>query len=352
MLFFYPNTLFRLLTICALLMVLGFSCNKTPAKVNKAMYYWKTSSWYIYHERTEVVQKAELDKLYLKYFEIENDPVLGAIPITKQNMEIRQYDTAFHKLEIIPTVYIQNNVFYSMDKPAIDELAENVCYLIEKYTEKHRVSPPIEYQMDCDWTPTTKDNYFYFLKQVKQISKRKISCTLRLYPYKFPDKMGVPPVDRVMLMCYNLMSPLGNRNKNSILDLAELEKYLYPAKKYPVPIDVALPVYSWMLVYNNNKFTDYIYPNKMNYDEILVQRESLWFEVLVDTVIQDVYLREGDMVKYEQIEAELLIQAIYIIKKNLVFEKEFTVSLFHLDENQLKRYDYEELSDIFARFSR
>ncbi|MEM0544143.1 hypothetical protein WFZ85_16275, partial [Flavobacterium sp. j3] len=96
----------------------------------------------------------------------------------------------------------------------------------------------------------------YFLKKLKEISKKEISCTLRLYPYKYPDKMGVPPVDKVMIMCYNLINPLENENKNSILDLAELESYLISVPKYHKHIVIAFPIYSWMQVYLNKRFSN------------------------------------------------------------------------------------------------
>ncbi|MBK7469002.1 MAG: hypothetical protein IPJ43_20660 [Saprospiraceae bacterium] len=60
---------------------------------------------------------------------------------------------------------------------------------------------------------------FLFPTKLKSISDKEISATLRLYPYKYTDNMGVPPVDKVMLMCYNLLNPLENLKQNSILDL-------------------------------------------------------------------------------------------------------------------------------------
>lgn len=236
-------------------------------------------------------------KLYVKFFEVEKNAGMGIIPIAKSNLNTSYYpgeDT----LKVVPTVYLRNEVFSNTTRGELDSLAENVNFLIAKYKKENysEGEESGEYQMDCDWTPSTKYNYFYFLKKLKAISKKEISCTLRLYPYKYPDKMGVPPVDKVMLMCYNLINPLENHDKNSILDLKELSSYLNN-HDYPLHLDVALPLYSWMHVYQNNNFSEVIYTDTKAIKSILRKEKNLWYEVKKDTVVNEFYLRAGDKVK-------------------------------------------------------
>jgi hypothetical protein len=245
-------------------------------------------------------------------------------------------------------------VFLKSSKKDLEVLADNVNFLISKYcNEKFREGTVMnEFQMDCDWTLKTKDNYFYFLKKLKAISGKQISCTLRLYPYKYPNKMGVPPVDKVTLMCYNLLNPIENPDKNSILDLSELKSYLNVHEKYPKHLDIALPVYSWAQVYHNERFSGVLYTNTKKLKSILTQEKPLWYSVKQDTVINNTYLRIGDKVKYEEIDSEKIKGAITLLKKNIDFDKNTTIALFHLDEEQLNNFTNEELSDFYTDFGK
>jgi hypothetical protein len=226
-------------------------------------------------------------------------------------------------------------------------------FLLRKhYKENVSLSPPSEFQMDCDWTPKSRSKYFYFLQQLKKVSQLKISCTLRLYPYKYPERMGVPPVDKVILMCYNLVSPLENDDKNSILDTDELSLYLDRPRDYPLHTDIALPVFSWMQLYQNKRFKGLIYPESPSIKKVLKQVKPMWFEIQQDTNIGDHYLRRGDLVKYEEVTAKKIEDAIAVIKENVSFNDTVTVALYHLDEAQLKNYTYEELSGFYTSFSK
>jgi hypothetical protein len=251
-------------------------------------------------------------------------------------------------------VYLRNVVFLKSSKEDLDVLADNVNFLINKYcNEKFREGLMMnELQIDCDWTLKTKDNYFYFLKKLKAIWGKQISCTLRLYPYKYPNKMGVPPVDKAILMCYNLINPLENPDKNSILDLSELKGYLSVREKYPMHLDIALPVYSWAQVYHNERFSEVLYTNSKILKSILKQEKPLWYSVMQDTVIKNTYLRVGDKIKYEEISAEKIKGAIELLKKNIDFDKNTTIALFHLDEEQLNNFSNEELSSFFSDFGK
>lgn len=336
------------------LLFLLFSCENT--KVERAFYYWKSNDYSASsNKEKDILVNQDIKKLYVKFFEVDYSDAMGSYPISKTSFSLYSYcdEKKTPHYEVIPTVYIKNIVFQKSNEKDLDKLADNVNFLINKYTNERLDSLKIsEIQIDCDWTASTKDKYFYFLKKLKPISQKEISATLRLYPYKYPDKMGVPPVDKVTLMCYNLINPLADQSKNSILDLKELESYLNIEKKYPLHLDVALPVYSWMQVYQNNQFTNVLYDVK-DIKPHLKEIKPLWYEVQKDTVINyETYLRTGDKIKYEEVTADKINKAIAIIKKNINFDKEITVILFHLDENQLNNYTDEEISHFYSDFTK
>jgi hypothetical protein len=209
-----------------------FSCkndNKVE-RVERAFYYWKGNS--LGQENLGQIKKLKLNKLYVKLFEVDYSEARGNFPFEKNRP--RYYDfKELDSLEVVPTIYIKNGIFQYNDEKSLDKLADNIVFLINKYStevdysdRKEQVFNYNEIQIDCDWTKSTKDKYFYLLKKIKVLSKKELSCTLRLYPYKYPDIMGVPPVDKATLMCYNLIKPLSQKDKNSILDIEELKKYL------------------------------------------------------------------------------------------------------------------------------
>ncbi len=340
------------LLLALLLSTALLSCtNHKTERVERAFYYWKSDSYQFTEAEDTLMKKLDVHKFYFKFFEVEKSPVMGLIPVAKTNYNFYNRDSTL----IIPTVYLRNEVFKDVTRGSLDTLADNVNFLIRKYANQYRnygYQPKLsEFQMDCDWTISTKDNYFYFLKKLKSVSGLTISCTLRLYPYKYPDKMGVPPVNKVMLMCYNLVNPLQSRNKNAILDIDELSSYLKTPKKYPLHLDIALPVYSWIQVYHNNRFVKVIAGNASDFGGLIKPENKLWHVVMQDTVMSGHYLRAGDKLKIEEITKEQLNDAIKVIKKNVALDKEITVSLFHLDEKQLKHYNDATVSGFYSAFT-
>lgn len=331
--------------------------------VVRGFYYWKSNRYSLQDSERNYLVTTGVKKLYVKLFEVAPDPLLKNIPVAKSSLNINNWDTVARTTERIPVVFVRNDVLLNISKPELDTLAGNIVFLVEKYAANLSVwiSKELKYpnsqllkelQIDCDWTARTKDNYFYLLKAIKKRIQADISCTLRLYPYKYPDKMGVPPVDKAMLMCYNLISPVGNDTKNSILDNGELKAYLNTRKQYPVHLDIALPVYSWMQYYKNNRLSGIIYHDHQAIQRVLKRINPLWFEVTSDTVIDDYYLRPGDRIKYEAITAGQLEESIDIIKSKVDFDDSTTIAFFHLDANQLQQYSHATLDSFYNRFSR
>lgn len=325
------------------------SCSQRVEHVNRAFYYWKSDSWNLTEGEQKIIRENKVSKLYIKFFEVEKSEIMGIIPVAKNSVYLYNQDS----LEVVPTVFIKNEVFKSITRGALDTLADNVNFLIGKYSNNYtyRSLKIDEYQMDCDWTPSTRDNYFYFLEKLKTLSGKKLSCTLRLYPYKYPDKMGVPPVDSAMLMCYNLISPLEDQNRNSIFDEAEFSAYLNTNEVYPVHLDIALPAYSWVQVYQNNHFTKLLKTDMSKFKKILTRENALWYHVQKDTVINEFYLRKGDRVKIEEVTAANIRNAIKEIKKHTFLDDEITVSLFHLDDEQLNQYSHEDIESFYTGFT-
>lgn len=314
----------------------------------RAFYFWENNRISLNSYEKKTLSSLSVQKLYVKLFEVEKNDVLGIFPSAKSNLEFTPVKG--QNLDIIPTVYVRNEVFKNVDTDELSEFADNLLFLIDKrYAEQF---PKIErsyseIQIDCDWTESTKNNYFIFLKELKEKSDVEISATLRLYAYKFPEKMGVLPVDRAMLMCYNLLTPLEAGNRNSILDLNELQKYLVGSDTYPLPLDVALPIYSSVQIYQNDQLMALFYKEDKQFLKSMKHQKGRWYTMKKDTVVPELFIRKSDLVKYEHNSPKELRKAIDIIRSNVSLNSSTTVALYHLEEFELKKYTNEELHTFY-----
>ncbi|MGC4101906.1 hypothetical protein [Ferruginibacter sp.] len=320
--------------------------------VQRAFYYWKADEDGFKVSEIKAVDTLQVKKLYVKFFEVEQHRLFGARPISKTNIHFNFYygahdDSVLSRLEIVPVVFVKTEVLVQATNEGLDSLADNILFLVQKKFKEHTVADRTynEVQIDCDWTAGTKDKYFYLLKALRKQTKKTLSCTLRLYPYKYPNLMGVPPVDKAMLMCYNLNNPLAHDDKNSILDPDELKKYL-TKNVYPLHLDIALPVNSWMLCFQNDRFAGILH-DVGDIRNFAIKENPLWYRVATDTVINNIYLRSGDRIKYEEVTPDQLEKTLGLLKDRIRFTGTTTVSFFHLDEQILKKYNNETLDGLY-----
>lgn len=346
--------------------LLWTACSEKPKTVvQRSFYFWKNNSSFLSPEELNALRDLKNQKLYIKFFEVDKSDAFGTIPIAKTQLRLDDYshkyyfeqDSLLAKVmlaqEIVPVVFVKNEIFYSITDSSLDALADNMNFLIGKYYNERMGKAGFSYkeiQVDCDWTIKTKDRYFYLLKALKKISGKTLSCTLRLYPYKYPKLMGIPPADKATLMCYNLINPLESEDQNSILDTEELEKYLAGAAVYPLHLDIALPVFSWMQVYQGNSFAGIISAGELDRKSDLKLIKPLWFEVEQDKVAGGLYLREGDKIKFEEVTTQTIDRTISMLKDKIAFDDTLTVTFFHLDGATIKNYSNETLSGFYTDF--
>jgi hypothetical protein len=332
--------LFVLLIVC--------SCAQKSIENERqtGFYYWKSTDLTSFEEK-QMIAKTNTTKLYIKFFEVVEDQQLTFIPIDISHVTYNK------NVEIIPTIFIKNTALFGKSFKQIDQLATKMSDLILNiYKTNFKTNEvPKEVQIDCDWTPKSKDNYFKLLEEIKKNIKTTLSCTLRLYPYKYSKITGVPPADRCMLMCYNLISPQGNPNKNSILDLNELKSYLVNSEKYPVPLDLALPVFSWIHHYKLDQFQGLIQSNDSLFSSTLTQeKKSMWYRANKDFSIDQKFIRAGDRLKWEKITQKLLLKSLKTIKENVPLEANSTLAFFDINPTFCNNFTHENISSLHTSF--
>lgn len=293
--------------------LLIFSCGKKE-KHPYSFYYWKTNLK-LNNTEKEVLAKANASYLYTRFFDV--DKVNGKF----EPVAVITKDKSFRtEKEIVPTVFITNRSFINIQKEEIGFLAEKVNDLIQKKITDYDLKVNNEIQIDCDWTSGTKDDYFEFLKQLKKISQKEITCTLRLHQVKDKSLTGIPPVEKVYLMCYSTSSLLENSDKNSILDLNIMKSYLSKLEEYPIKkIEVALPIYSWGIVTNHlgkHKLINALSTKDLDNPDFKKISENE-MEVLKDGFYFGNFLNKGFKIKIEEISEEQLENTIQFLDKKI-----------------------------------
>ena len=69
-----------------------------------------------------------------------------------------------------------NRVWENITPEELDFLAAKTNEFIQRVSKENAFNTINEIQIDSDWTAGTKADYFAFLKKLKQISEKDISC--------------------------------------------------------------------------------------------------------------------------------------------------------------------------------
>jgi hypothetical protein len=280
-----------------------------------------------------VLDSLDVRQLYVKYLDVDLE---GGQAVPKAG--IQWAGEAYKAYEIVPCVFITNRTF--LEGTAPEPLAEQVWGYLQQANTEAGLQPKA-YQFDCDWSPSTRSAYFAFLRAIRQRAGNvELSVTIRLHQYRYPEQTGVPPVDKGSLMYYNMGDIEDVREANSILNNETAADYLKGAAVYELPLDVALPLFSWVLVYRLGELHRII-----NWTDAAALDEQPAFEktaanryrVQQNTYFGGHYLNAGDLLRFEsasQAELQRAAQQLQTIK-----HYSGTTLYYHLDESLLQAYD-------------
>jgi hypothetical protein len=318
-----------------------FSCQKSkPKSIQPAFYFWKSNFKFSVLERKSL-QNNQVKKLYVKFFDITWNSQTTHPQIVAP---IRFAEKAPNSCKIIPVVFITNQTFVNLPVSEIDTLAKSVFKSITRIS-KSKIK---EIQIDCDWTLSTKHKYFRFLKAFKNDSIH-LSATIRLHQVKFFEKTGIPPVDRGMLMCYNMSDWRNPETKNSIYSTKVLSQYIQRLEQYPIPLDVVMPIFHWTVIFRNNQFLFFV--NNLDSEELKSNfnftqlSDNQLFEVKKDTLFKNFSIRKGDIFRCEESNFEEVLEGSEMILDKISNEK-LTFALYHLEEKCLTKYSDDQLKKL------
>ncbi|MBS7232660.1 hypothetical protein KHA90_16705 [Flavobacterium psychroterrae] len=365
----------------------GATCEKGEHEVVRSFCYWKTDLNF-QKEDDSLIKDLKVQHMYVRFFDVDWNPYAKEpLPVaTIHDMRLNASNP-----EITPSIFITNEVVLQANKKQLDSLAARIAKRVQTIGEKinetkadnvaNAIVYPKDYYkqenykqinydsvkaielaklkvdfkeilIDCDWTEKSKDNYFYLLKQIKKgFPTAQISATIRLWQYKYASKAGIPPVDKGLLMCYNLTRPEDFNSKNSIGTSEELAQYI-THDQYKMKLDIALPLYSWAVVFRGNQFkgilSDY---DQLRSDTIKLKKTSATKYVLQDDVlIGQTYLRNGDEIRIEKISEKELEKMISIVKGKIKIDNQTKVTFFSFDKKYINDYGTQNISNYYESF--
>ncbi|MBD0723840.1 hypothetical protein B6A10_01455 [Flavobacterium sp. L1I52] len=330
-------------TIYLLLIFLFFSCDKKENSLI-SFYYWKTN-YELSATEQEAIRDNNIQKIYIRYFDIDLNPKTKT-PYPRSPIHFIQKPTVKN---VVPVVYIKNSVMLQTDLD-VEDLVQKTVRFMETINTINGINCR-EVQIDCDWSLNSKENYLVFIERFKHISKKKISATIRLHQVKYFEKTKVPNVDSGVLMYYN-MGTISMKSGNSIYDRSIAKRYISSLNKYPLALNVALPIYSWGIHSRDNNILGL--RSKLTFedlqkDENFLAINTTTFKVIQSNYRKGVFYKKGDFVKIEAVTAADLKEMAEDLKENLA-QKPKEIIFYDLDQDNLKNYEkniFKQISSCF-----
>ena len=335
--------LFRCTLCFGILLSAACRLQPTERNVHRSFYYWKTK-FALDSSEKQALQQHNVRKLYLRFFDADWDALSNdARPAGK--LQIAQVPPT--GILIVPVVYITQEVLQRSDSAALRKLASRIATLITSQAEQAAMGLADEVQVDCDWTATTRDRYFYLLEELRDeplLQGRKLTATIRMHQLKYRGQTGVPPVDRGLLMCYNMGNLKDPSVNNSIIDPEEVSRYIGGLSSYPLPLDIALPIFDWWVLFDRNEYRGLVRDFRLQPPE---GENRIAFAR--DTTINGYGFKAGQWLRHETSPAPDVLLSAQKLSRKLKM-KDITVILYHLDSANLANYSPDDLESFYRCF--
>lgn len=339
-------TFINLLLVAAML-----SCTQSPSrKVTRAFYYWKTVYKPTPYEQQRL-SELKAQHTYLRLCDMDWNHQTGEpYPLAV----VRIPSTIPSTTTIIPVVFVTQATLNNVARNKVHDLSLRIASIIQTVCTEADINP-LEVQIDCDWTSTNKTTYFALLRALKQhpyMAGKLLSCTIRMHQIKYTTSSGIPPADRGLLMCYNMGNTRKPGNHNSILDIKSAQQYLGGIGSYPLPLDVALPLFSWTLQFREARFVGIlrdVSPEMVKNSSLFELKNKNEYTCLKDTTWSGYELRTGDQLRTEAVAPPDLEKIAAYTAKRLK-SNEINIIFFSSDSLTLSKYLTNELETVYNSY--
>ena len=263
--------------------------SNTGVPPSVSYYHWANT----YTDNPTLLQSYQPKRLYVKLLDIG---------YREQTLNINPTDMRTPpSIPFIPVVFLDNE---ALKNAALDTLYAQILTHIPPKAYTHL-------QVDCDWTEQTRETYFSFLKRL-QTDYPQLSVTLRLHQIKYANRTGVPPAQRAVLMYYNMSDIRDPNTNNYILDNKVGKAYLSNFADYPLPLDLALPLYQQTRVIRQGKLVQLINGAEVN-SEKTAKIDEQHYRVTQGHYWQEYYLYPDDELRIDAVDNQALQQSAELL---------------------------------------
>lgn len=310
-----------------------------------AMYHWK-AEFNPTDEEKAMMKRHDVRKLYVKMFDVVYDPYIDCelVPIATTKFKQKPQEG----VAIVPCVYITVDAMRNIPNDQVcgkysDLIIARVLNMVD-YNELGDVN---EIQFDCDWTASTRDNFFALCRKAKTVLEKKgiaLSVTIRLHQLS----QASPPAHCGMLMLYNTGALKSSKTRNSILSYDDVKLYLKNTKSYDLPLDFAYPAFSWNVWFRGDEFQALISDVDISNTNLYKNLRDNIYEVQKDHNCSGQQLKKGDILRHETSDIGEVLEVKYDVERKLK-DKESSVAIYHLSSKDIKKISEDEIGEIYNK---
>lgn len=341
--------LIRSLKSMAFLLLLS-ACS-ADREVARSFYYWN-KDFKLSPEDEHLLKSLGNERIYLRCFSLNWDKLDKAVhlsdAVTLQAGMLPEFQ------EIVPVVHISQDFFTHIHPNQIEQIAKNLMSRVDSIAAAGNFSFS-EIQVDFKWNEQSRDLYFALLNSIKaglSPVEQKLSCSIRLQQVQFPEITGIPPVDRGMLLYYNIGKINEPGTRNSIYDPDVAARYVSYIKTYQLPLDIALPVFTWAVHQRNGEVLSVIQNitlRDVRNSGMFEEKAKGQFAPLKTCDFKGSWFKEGDRLRVEEISPGRSLRAARQVKPFLPAGVS-SVALFYLDSVNTSRYGKDAFDDLYSVF--
>lgn len=323
-------------------------------KVRPAFYYWRTH-FHLDAAEQQYLRDSKIERLYVKFFDVDwEEATQRIVPLAIVELD-SSANSIQQQWEVTPVIFITNRAIANLTFEGVADLVEKIDRKIEAIEQKLGAEHSSEIQLDCDWTPSTRERYFQLLEDLGTRCQKKnvlLSATLRLHQLRYPQKTGIPPVKRGMLMLYNVGDVEEWTENNSIFRDYAARSYLEHLPRYPLEYDVALPAFSWGVLFRNAemiRLMNGLQADSLRGDPRFYEITPARFRIEKSTYLNGYYLYQGDLLRLEHCGLSKLDSAATLVNSFLQAPTEQSIAIFHFTPQLVHEITARQLNDVFKK---
>lgn len=351
------------LAVTAAVWILVNHSDSVPHQNEKGIYFWRTK---FDLDSTEIafLKNKQINRLYIRFFDVSLNPSNNRFAervIPNATIHFEESDStllSFDDMKIIAVVYITTDALREM-KGKEERLAKMITRRVEEMSRAHSLNVA-ELQLDCDWTPSTKDSFFKLCRETRRLISAdentdgtegqetwSLSSTIRLHQLSGE----APPVDSGVLMLYNTGDFSDPDTRNSILSFEDVEPYLKYLPDYSLKLDAAYPDYSWELLFRAPSFEfggllRHSATTGDNAQHVAATGRNNSYRALERFLCGTTEIGRGDIVRVEKSEYSEIIAVKSAVDKALGNSDRCNI-IYHLDSKNLNNFSSDEIDRIF-----